>query len=64
MPAAKLASPVLELATPAAWRTWLRANHARSAGVFLRIPKVVKAVTCIYMHMYIRAYDDRQPKML
>jgi len=42
MPAAKLASPVLGLATPAAWRAWLRDNHARSAGVFLRIPKAVK----------------------
>ena len=42
MAAAKLASPVLVLATPAAWRAWLRVNHARSAGVFLRIPKAVK----------------------
>jgi uncharacterized protein YdeI (YjbR/CyaY-like superfamily) len=39
MPPAKLASPVLALATPADWRAWLRANHARSPGVFLRIPK-------------------------
>ena len=37
---AKLASPILAPATPAAWRTWLAANHARSSGVFLRIPKV------------------------
>jgi uncharacterized protein YdeI (YjbR/CyaY-like superfamily) len=43
MPPAKLASPVLALATPAAWRAWLRENHARSPGVFLRIPKVVRA---------------------
>jgi uncharacterized protein YdeI (YjbR/CyaY-like superfamily) len=32
-------TPVLALATPAAWRTWLRAHHARSTGVFLRIEK-------------------------
>jgi uncharacterized protein YdeI (YjbR/CyaY-like superfamily) len=42
MPAPKPTAPVLELASPAAWRTWLRTNHARSAGVFLRIPKIVK----------------------
>jgi uncharacterized protein YdeI (YjbR/CyaY-like superfamily) len=43
MPPAKATSPgspILALATPAAWRAWLRANHARSSGVFLRIPKV------------------------
>jgi uncharacterized protein YdeI (YjbR/CyaY-like superfamily) len=38
-----LPSPVLSLATPTAWRAWLAAHHARSAGVFLRIPKVAKA---------------------
>jgi uncharacterized protein YdeI (YjbR/CyaY-like superfamily) len=36
-------SPVLTVATVAAWRAWLRAHHARSTGVFLRIPKVTKA---------------------
>ena len=34
-----IASPTLSLATPAAWLAWLRAHHARSSGVFLRIPK-------------------------
>jgi uncharacterized protein YdeI (YjbR/CyaY-like superfamily) len=43
MAPAKLASPVLAPATPAAWRAWLRANHARSSGVFLRIPKVTRS---------------------
>jgi uncharacterized protein YdeI (YjbR/CyaY-like superfamily) len=33
------ATPILSLPTPAAWRAWLRANHARSPGVFLRIAK-------------------------
>ena len=33
------ATPILSLATPAAWRAWLRAHHARSTGVFLRIEK-------------------------
>jgi uncharacterized protein YdeI (YjbR/CyaY-like superfamily) len=32
-------TPVLSLATPAAWRAWLRAHHARSTGVFLRLAK-------------------------
>jgi uncharacterized protein YdeI (YjbR/CyaY-like superfamily) len=40
MAATKLPSPVLSVATPAAWEAWLRANHARSPGVFLRIAKV------------------------
>src|SRR5262245_23863367 len=31
--------PVLALPSLAKWVAWLRANHARSAGVFLRIPK-------------------------
>ncbi|HVU52342.1 MAG TPA: bacteriocin-protection protein, partial [Polyangia bacterium] len=43
MPPAEGAAPVLALATTASWRAWLRANHARSPGVFLRIPKVSKA---------------------
>jgi uncharacterized protein YdeI (YjbR/CyaY-like superfamily) len=33
------ATSVLSPRTAAAWRTWLRAHHARSSGVFLRIPK-------------------------
>jgi uncharacterized protein YdeI (YjbR/CyaY-like superfamily) len=32
-------TPVLSLATPGAWHAWLRAHHARSSGVFLRIAK-------------------------
>ncbi len=36
------ATPILSMPTPAAWRAWLRAHHARSPGVFLRIPKVSK----------------------
>ena len=32
-------TPVLSLATPAAWRAWLRAHHAGSTGVFLRLAK-------------------------
>ena len=36
-------SPVLTVATVAGWRAWLRAHHARSTGVFLRIPKVTKS---------------------
>jgi uncharacterized protein YdeI (YjbR/CyaY-like superfamily) len=32
-------TPILSPPTPAAWRAWLRANHARSPGVFLRIAK-------------------------
>jgi uncharacterized protein YdeI (YjbR/CyaY-like superfamily) len=30
---------ILSLSTPAAWREWLRAHHARSTGVLLRIEK-------------------------
>jgi uncharacterized protein YdeI (YjbR/CyaY-like superfamily) len=30
---------VLAVGTAAEWEAWLRANHARSAAVFLRIPK-------------------------
>jgi len=33
------ATPLLTPRTAAAWRAWLRAHHARSSGVFLRIPK-------------------------
>jgi len=36
------ATPILSLPTSAAWRAWLRAHHARSPGVFLRIPKTSK----------------------
>ncbi|HZZ91018.1 MAG TPA: hypothetical protein VFE23_00545 [Usitatibacter sp.] len=36
---ATTSDPVLVLASPAAWRAWLRANHARSTGVLLRIPR-------------------------
>jgi uncharacterized protein YdeI (YjbR/CyaY-like superfamily) len=32
-------TPLLSLATPAAWRAWLGAHHARSTGVFLRLAK-------------------------
>ncbi len=39
MPTSVSATPVLSPRTAAAWRTWLRAHHARSSGVFLRIPK-------------------------
>jgi uncharacterized protein YdeI (YjbR/CyaY-like superfamily) len=38
MPTSVSATPVLSPRTTAAWRTWLRAQHARSTGVFLRIP--------------------------
>jgi uncharacterized protein YdeI (YjbR/CyaY-like superfamily) len=31
--------PVLDLPSAAAWNDWLRANHDRSTGVLLRIPK-------------------------
>jgi len=30
---------ILSLPTVAAWRAWLRAHHARSAGIFLRLAK-------------------------
>jgi uncharacterized protein YdeI (YjbR/CyaY-like superfamily) len=36
-------APTLSVATAAAWRAWLRAHHAESTGVFLRIPKVAHA---------------------
>ncbi len=32
-------TPVLELPSAAAWAAWLREHHAKSDGVFLRIPK-------------------------
>ncbi|ACL66400.1 conserved hypothetical protein [Anaeromyxobacter dehalogenans 2CP-1] len=38
-PGSKDSDPVLELRSAAAWDAWLRANHDRSAGVLLRIPK-------------------------
>jgi len=40
------AEPILALASAAAWRAWLKANHARSRGVLLRIAKgAAKAVS-------------------
>jgi uncharacterized protein YdeI (YjbR/CyaY-like superfamily) len=36
-------TPTLTVLSPAAWNTWLRGHHARSSGVYLRIPKVTKA---------------------
>jgi uncharacterized protein YdeI (YjbR/CyaY-like superfamily) len=48
MPTSGSATPVLSPRTAAAWRTWLRAHHARSTGVFLRIPKAsVKAPSAL-----------------
>src|SRR3954468_4982267 len=35
----KESDSILELPNAGAWDAWLRANHDRSAGVFLRIPK-------------------------
>lgn len=35
----KDANSILELPSVRAWEAWLRANHDRSAGVLLRIPK-------------------------
>lgn len=32
-------TPILSLATPAAWGAWLRTHHARSPGVFLRLAR-------------------------
>jgi uncharacterized protein YdeI (YjbR/CyaY-like superfamily) len=43
MAPAKADSPTLSVATAAAWLAWLRAHHARSTGVFLRIAKVTHA---------------------
>jgi uncharacterized protein YdeI (YjbR/CyaY-like superfamily) len=43
MAPAKLDSLTLSVATTAAWRAWLRAHHASSTGVFLRISKVAHA---------------------
>ena len=43
MAPAKLDSPTLAVATAAAWQAWLRAHHAGSTGVFLRIPKLTHA---------------------
>ncbi len=39
MPGSKDGDSILELRSAAAWNAWLRANHDRSAGVLLRIPK-------------------------
>ena len=39
MAGSKDADSILELRSVAAWNAWLRANHDRSAGVLLRIPK-------------------------
>ena len=36
---AKAAEPILRLATAAAWRAWLKANHKTSAGVMLVLAK-------------------------
>jgi uncharacterized protein YdeI (YjbR/CyaY-like superfamily) len=36
---ARKPDPILVVASAAKWAAWLRKNHARSAGVFLRIPK-------------------------
>ena len=40
--------PVLALPSATAWDAWLRANHARSAGVLLRIPKKDAASSLTY----------------
>ena len=37
-----MVAATLSVPTPAAWNTWLRAHHAGSRGVFLRIPKTTK----------------------
>jgi uncharacterized protein YdeI (YjbR/CyaY-like superfamily) len=39
MPGSKDGDSILELRSVAAWNAWLRANHDRSAGVLLSIPK-------------------------
>jgi uncharacterized protein YdeI (YjbR/CyaY-like superfamily) len=39
VPGSKDGDSILELRSVAAWNAWLRANHDRSAGVLLRIPK-------------------------
>jgi uncharacterized protein YdeI (YjbR/CyaY-like superfamily) len=39
---------ILELASAAKWHAWLRANHARSSGVLLRIPKKGAGHTLTY----------------
>ncbi|MEQ1864669.1 MAG: YdeI/OmpD-associated family protein [Micropepsaceae bacterium] len=46
--AQKNADPTLSLARPAAWHTWLAANHARSTGVLLRIAKKGAAKSITY----------------
>lgn len=42
------ADSILAPPSAAAWEAWLRANHARSAGVFLRIPKKGAESTLTY----------------
>jgi uncharacterized protein YdeI (YjbR/CyaY-like superfamily) len=42
------ADPILEPPSAAAWDAWLRANHARSAGIWLRIPKKGAESTLTY----------------
>jgi uncharacterized protein YdeI (YjbR/CyaY-like superfamily) len=39
MPNAAGTTSILSLPTAAAWRAWLRAHHARSPGIFLRLAK-------------------------
>ena len=39
--------PVVAFATAAAWRAWLRANHASSAGVWLRMFKKGSGVATV-----------------
>jgi uncharacterized protein YdeI (YjbR/CyaY-like superfamily) len=39
MPNAASTTSILSLPTVAAWRAWLRAHHARSPGIFLRLAK-------------------------
>lgn len=39
---------ILELSSVAEWNRWLRANHGRSSGVFLRIPKKGAGSTLTY----------------
>jgi uncharacterized protein YdeI (YjbR/CyaY-like superfamily) len=38
-----MVAATLSVPTPTAWNAWLRAHHASSRGVFLRIPKKAKA---------------------
>ena len=47
LPAARDAEPILEFSLAEDWSDWLRANHASSQAVLLRIPKngADKAIT-------------------